>query len=147
MANFAVVGSGAWGTALAAHVARLGHDVVMWAFEPEVAREITTQHVNSTFLPGLVLPETIRASHEPAEVVRNAEVVILVPPSSHLRRVSTAVAPHVPWDAVVVVATFSEATGRRQGSDRGARLERHPAWATRLLRSNPRKRACCRTSP
>jgi glycerol-3-phosphate dehydrogenase (NAD(P)+) len=37
--------------------------------------------------------------------VRNAEVVILVPPSSHLRRVSTAVAPHVPWDAVVVVAT------------------------------------------
>jgi glycerol-3-phosphate dehydrogenase (NAD(P)+) len=64
MANFAVVGSGAWGTALAAHVARLGHDVVMWAFEPEVAREIATQHVNSTFLPGIVLPETIRASHD-----------------------------------------------------------------------------------
>ena len=105
MANFAVVGSGAWGTALAAHVARLGHDVVMWAFEPEVAREIDTQHVNSTFLPGIVLPETIRASHEPEAVVRNAEVVILVPPSSHLRRVSTAVAPHVAWDAVVVVAT------------------------------------------
>jgi len=105
MANFAVVGSGAWGTALAAHVARLGHDVTMWAFEPEVAREIDTQHVNSTFLPDIVLPETIRASHDPAAVVRNAEVVILVPPSSHLRRVSTAVAPHVPWDAVVVVAT------------------------------------------
>jgi glycerol-3-phosphate dehydrogenase (NAD(P)+) len=105
MAHFAVVGSGAWGTALAAHLARLGHDVVMWAFEPEVAAEIATAHTNATFLPGMALPETIRASHDAAAVVRGAEVVILVPPSSHLRRVSTAVAPALPRNAVVVVAT------------------------------------------
>jgi glycerol-3-phosphate dehydrogenase (NAD(P)+) len=105
MARFAVVGSGAWGTALATHLARLDHQVVMWAFEREVAEEITTRHTNTPFLSAVPLPETIRASHDVAAVVAGAEVVILVPPSSHLRAVSTAVAPHVSRDAVVVVAT------------------------------------------
>jgi glycerol-3-phosphate dehydrogenase (NAD(P)+) len=105
MARFAVVGSGAWGTALAAHLARLEHEVVMWAFEPEVAAEIATRHTNSTFLSGVTLPTGIRASHEAAAVVAGAEVVILVPPSSHLRPVSAAVADAVPRDAIVVVAT------------------------------------------
>jgi glycerol-3-phosphate dehydrogenase (NAD(P)+) len=105
MARFAVVGSGAWGTALAAHIARLEHEVVMWAFEPEVAGEIGTRHTNETFLPGVPLPATIRASHEVAAVVEGADVVVLVPPSSHLRRVSAAVAPALSPDAIVVVAT------------------------------------------
>lgn len=105
MARFAVVGSGAWGTALAAHLARLDHEVVLWALEREVAEEITTRHTNMSFLSGVALPETIRASHDVAAVVTGAEVVILVPPSSHMRAVSTAVAPHVSRHAVVVVAT------------------------------------------
>jgi len=105
MARFAVVGSGAWGTALAAHLARLEHEVVMWSFEREVAEEIATRHTNTAFLEGVTLPETIRASHDMATAVAGAEVVILVPPSSHLRGVSAAAAPHVSRDAVVVVAT------------------------------------------
>jgi glycerol-3-phosphate dehydrogenase (NAD(P)+) len=105
MARFAVVGSGAWGTALATHLARLEHEVVMWAYEREVAGEIDTLHTNAGFLPGIALPESIRASHDAPAVVAGAEVVILVPPSSHLRRVSTAIADAVPRDAVVVVAT------------------------------------------
>jgi glycerol-3-phosphate dehydrogenase (NAD(P)+) len=105
MARFAVVGSGAWGTALAAHLARLDHEVAMWAFEREVAEQIATSHTNTPFLPDVALPETIRASHDLAAVVAGAEVVILVPPSAHLRAVSAAAAPHVSPDAVVVVAT------------------------------------------
>jgi glycerol-3-phosphate dehydrogenase (NAD(P)+) len=105
MARFAVVGSGAWGTALAAHLARLDHEVAMWAFEREVAEQIATSHTNTPFLPDVALPETIRASHDLAAVVAGAEVVILVPPSTHLRAVSAAAAPHVSPDAVVVVAT------------------------------------------
>jgi glycerol-3-phosphate dehydrogenase (NAD(P)+) len=105
MARFAVVGSGAWGTALATHLARLDHEVLMWAYEPEVAAEITSQHTNSAFLPGIALPAAIRASHDAERVVAGAEVVVLVPPSSHLRRVSAAIAGAVPRDAVVVVAT------------------------------------------
>jgi glycerol-3-phosphate dehydrogenase (NAD(P)+) len=104
MARFAVVGSGAWGTALAAHLARLEHEVMLWAFEREVAEEIASAHTNSAFLPGIALPETIGASHDAPAVVTGAEIVILVPPSSHLRHVAAAVATAVPRDATVLVA-------------------------------------------
>jgi glycerol-3-phosphate dehydrogenase (NAD(P)+) len=114
MAHFAVVGSGAWGTALAAHLARLEHAVVMWSFEREVAEEIATRHTNTAFLPGIALPETIGATHDAAAVVRGADVVILVPPSSHLRAVSKMVAPAVPRGAIVAVATKGVEEGTLQ---------------------------------
>src|SRR5438093_3942 len=55
MARIAVVGAGAWGTALACHLARLEHAVTMWAYEPEVAEEIAARHRNSVYLPDLTL--------------------------------------------------------------------------------------------
>ncbi len=105
MARFAVVGSGAWGTAIAAHLARLEHDVVMWAHEPEVAEEIATRHTNTIYLAGVALPTGIRASNDMVEAVRDAEVVVLVPPSSHLRAVSAQAARGLRRDAIMVVAT------------------------------------------
>ena len=62
MAKLAVVGAGAWGTALACHAARIGHDVTLWAFEPEVAEEIRSRHVNATYLPDAELPQSLDAS-------------------------------------------------------------------------------------
>jgi glycerol-3-phosphate dehydrogenase (NAD(P)+) len=101
----AVVGSGAWGSALACHAAKLGHGVRMWALEPEVVEEINSRHSNSIYLPDVDIPEGIRASSDPAEVVSGAEFVILVPPSKHLRAVSLRVADAVPKNAVVVIAS------------------------------------------
>jgi glycerol-3-phosphate dehydrogenase (NAD(P)+) len=105
MAKFAVVGAGAWGTALAAHTARLGHAVTLWALEPEVADEITTRHTNSIYLPDIPLPENLRASADVTQAVAGAEVVILVPPSSHLRAVATKVGPALGASSYLVVAT------------------------------------------
>jgi glycerol-3-phosphate dehydrogenase (NAD(P)+) len=105
MATLAVVGSGAWGTALACHAARLGHAVTMWAFEQEVAEEINTQHTNSPYLPEISIPEGVQASSDAAKAVSGAEVVILVPPSKHLRAVSGLLAGSVPSHASVVVAS------------------------------------------
>jgi glycerol-3-phosphate dehydrogenase (NAD(P)+) len=105
MATLAVVGSGAWGTALACHAARLGHTVTMWAHEPEVVEEIDTRHTNSLYLPDVSLPAGIRAFSDAAEAVSSAEVVILVPPSKHLRSVSGLLAGAVSPEAVVVVAS------------------------------------------
>src|SRR5207245_2123218 len=105
MARIAVVGAGAWGTALACHLARLEHAVTMWAYEPEVAEEIATRHTNSAYLPDVALPETIQASVDARQVAASADLVVLVPPSSHLRAVSTLAAPGVRRDAIVVVAT------------------------------------------
>jgi glycerol-3-phosphate dehydrogenase (NAD(P)+) len=105
MATLAVVGSGAWGTALACHAARLGHTVTMWAHEPEVVEEIDTRHTNSVYLPDVSLPTGIRAFSEAAEAVRSAEVVILVPPSKYLRSVSGMLAGALSPEAVLVVGS------------------------------------------
>jgi len=100
-----VVGAGAWGTALAAHAARLDHRVKLWAREPEVVESIRTRQENTLFLEGIKLPSSIVASGDAAEVLAGAEVVLLVPPSAFLRSVTTLIAPHVPARARVVVAT------------------------------------------
>jgi glycerol-3-phosphate dehydrogenase (NAD(P)+) len=105
MTSVAVVGAGAWGTALAAHAARQGHRVALWALEREVVDDVNARHVNSLFLAGVTLPEGVRASSDEALVVRGAELVILVPPSQHVRSVSTRIAPHVDPHAIVVVAS------------------------------------------
>jgi glycerol-3-phosphate dehydrogenase (NAD(P)+) len=105
MAKVAVVGGGAWGTAIASHATRLGHATRLWAVEREVVEDVMLRHRNALFLPDVPLPEELEASTDPAEVVRGAELVVLVPPSKHLRAVSTTFAPHVPPDALVVVAT------------------------------------------
>ncbi|MEN8184476.1 MAG: NAD(P)H-dependent glycerol-3-phosphate dehydrogenase [Myxococcota bacterium] len=105
MGTLAIVGSGAWGSALACHAARLGHSVTMWALEPEVVEEINARHQNSLYLPEVELPESIRASSCAAEVLSGAEVVILVPPSQYLRPVSEMLSGAVPDDALVVVAS------------------------------------------
>jgi glycerol-3-phosphate dehydrogenase (NAD(P)+) len=101
----AVVGAGAWGTALACHAARLEHDVTLWALEPEVAEAIESRHENTTFLAGVALPARLRASTDATAVVRDAELVVLVPPSEHLRAVSARVAPAIGPRALVVVAS------------------------------------------
>jgi glycerol-3-phosphate dehydrogenase (NAD(P)+) len=105
MGTIAVVGGGAWGTALASHAARLDHSVTIWAHEPEVVEEINTRHTNGAFLPHTMLPMSVRASNNPQEAVSRAELVVLVPPAQHVRRVATLIAPFVPTNAVVVVAS------------------------------------------
>jgi glycerol-3-phosphate dehydrogenase (NAD(P)+) len=104
MARVAVVGAGAWGTALAAHAARLEHAVKLWAREGQVVEDVNERHENPLFLSGIELPRDLRASHDVEEVVTGAELVILVPPSKYLRSLSAEVAPYVEEDSIVVVA-------------------------------------------
>ena len=58
----AVIGAGAWGTALAQMLAADGRDVLLWALEPELAGEINTRHANTLYLPSATLAPTIRAT-------------------------------------------------------------------------------------
>jgi glycerol-3-phosphate dehydrogenase (NAD(P)+) len=101
----AVVGGGAWGTALASHAARLDHDVAMWAIEADVAEAVVARHENTTYLPGVALPSRLRASTDAAAVVGDAELVVLVPPSEHLRSVAKRIAPAMRPGVLIAVAT------------------------------------------
>lgn len=105
MATVAVVGFGAWGTALAAHAARQGHTVRAWAREADVVEAVNTRHENTPLLPGIALPESITATTDPAAAVRGADVVLFVPPSKHLRSVAGLVEAHLETGARVVVAS------------------------------------------
>ncbi len=103
--KIAVIGGGAWGTALAAHAARLDHEVVLWAREPEVVSDVNERHENRLFLDGVALPRSLRASASAADVLRGAEIVIVVPPSAFLGQVVTALSKDIPRAARVVIAT------------------------------------------
>jgi glycerol-3-phosphate dehydrogenase (NAD(P)+) len=106
MARIAVIGAGAWGTALAIALARKGsHRLKLWAYEKEVVESIRTTHVNEPFLSDCRLPESIEATQSLAEAIAGAEVVLSVMPSHHARRVWTQMKPLLHPDMLLVSAT------------------------------------------
>lgn len=104
-ARCAVIGAGAWGTALADLLSAAGHDVVLWAHEPDVVASINERHVNDRFLAGVALSPTLRATESLEDAVTGAQVVTYVPPSHVLRDLLRRHARQVPADTVVVVAS------------------------------------------
>ena len=88
MSRIAVIGAGAWGTALAMVAGRRGgHQVRLWAFEKEVCEGLRNSRVNPVFLPGFTVPECIEPTNDLKEALAGAEIVVSVMPSHHCRRV------------------------------------------------------------
>lgn len=100
-----MIGAGAWGTALADLLARNGADVMLWAYEPDVAASVVETRENSRFLRGMALHPALNATSDLAVAVNGAEVVLLVSPSHVLRSVARELAKSIDGDANVVVAT------------------------------------------
>jgi glycerol-3-phosphate dehydrogenase (NAD(P)+) len=105
MTAVAVLGAGSWGTTLADLLARKGHEVRLWAFEPEVVDAINRRHVNEVFLPGCPLAESLTATGDPVRATSGAEVVVTVAPSHVLRRVVETARPGIAKNALMVSAT------------------------------------------
>lgn len=105
MTRVAVVGAGSWGTALSKVVSKKGHDVCLWAFEPEVAEQITQGRENVTYLPGQLLPENLRSTADLAEALEGAEIVVSVSPAQVVGQVMADAAPHIRDDALIVSAS------------------------------------------
>lgn len=102
MVTTAVMGAGSWGTAFSIVVADAGNDVRLWARREELCQAINSTHENPDYLPGISLPEAVIASHDEAEVLREAQVVVLAVPSQQLRENLTRWAPLLREDAVLV---------------------------------------------
>jgi glycerol-3-phosphate dehydrogenase (NAD(P)+) len=96
MTRLAIIGGGAWGTALATVARRAGSDVVIWARDPAIAASIGERHENAVYLPGVALDPAIRATPDLAEALATAEAALLVVPAQFLREVLTALAPYLP---------------------------------------------------
>lgn len=99
----AVVGSGAWGTALAIRLCKNGHDVTMWTFETELISEMNQTRRNPR-LPGAVLPEGLKISGD-YSCVKGCKLIVMASPSFPARAVCRNVVPYIDEDAILVSVT------------------------------------------
>ena len=99
-----MVGGGAFGTAMACVVRRSGHEVTIWAREPEVVAAINAERANPRFLPGIPLLAGIFATHDLAKAT-SADFLLLAPPAQHLRLVATALRPFLRRGTPVVTCS------------------------------------------
>jgi glycerol-3-phosphate dehydrogenase (NAD(P)+) len=106
MSRIAIIGAGAWGTALAIVLGRKAqHSVQLWAHEREVVDSITTNRENSLYLAGLKLPPGVTATHDYAEALAGADIVVSVMPSHHCRAVFQHIHPFLMPQTLLVSAT------------------------------------------
>ena len=102
MSRIAVIGAGAWGTALAAAMARRTEPVALWGRDAGIVTEINTARRNRFYLGETDLPEMIAATTHLADALADAEHVLIVVPAQTMRTVLTAMAPHLPADALLI---------------------------------------------
>ncbi|MGV8959760.1 MAG: NAD(P)H-dependent glycerol-3-phosphate dehydrogenase [Stenotrophomonas sp.] len=110
----AVLGAGSWGTALASLLARHGHPTVLWGRDAAVIEAIDQRHDNPRYLPGIALPESLRATTALDQAVAGAAWILVVVPSHAFAETVRLLAPLRPAGAGVAWATkgFEPGSGR-----------------------------------
>ncbi|MFD5815001.1 NAD(P)H-dependent glycerol-3-phosphate dehydrogenase [Streptomyces sp. NPDC127038] len=98
----AVFGTGSWGTAFGMVLADAGCDVTLWARRPELADAVNSTRMNPDYLPGIELPENLRATADPAQAARDADFTVLAVPSQTLRANLAEWVPLLAPDTVLV---------------------------------------------
>ncbi|WP_102107073.1 NAD(P)H-dependent glycerol-3-phosphate dehydrogenase [Oceaniglobus roseus] len=124
----AVLGSGAWGTALASVARRAGAEVRLWGRNPDVAADINDNARNEAFLPGIPLPAGIRATTDLAAALDGAEAVLIVIPSHSVRAICADIARLIGKGVPVALCAkgIEEATGYLMGQVALDELPDHP---------------------
>jgi len=90
-----IIGAGAWGTALAKLLAKKGNSVQIWCHENETAKNIIQNHVNTSFLPDIDLPESVRPNTDLLEVVCNSRILVIAVPSHVSRKIAKKILPGI----------------------------------------------------
>jgi len=105
MSRIVVLGSGAWGTAIALSLHRRGgHQITLMAHSPEAAREIAEPRENILFLPGFPIPDEIVVTGDEAAIAE-AQIIVSVVPSEFLRPTLARIRPHLQLGQFIVSAT------------------------------------------
>jgi glycerol-3-phosphate dehydrogenase (NAD(P)+) len=105
MRTIAVLGAGSWGTSLAVHLARVGHDVRLWARDGSLVRDMRASRTNTIYLPAIALPGNVSLTDEIGEAVGPAEIVVSAIPSHGCRAVMQMASEHILPRAVLVSTT------------------------------------------
>jgi glycerol-3-phosphate dehydrogenase (NAD(P)+) len=106
MSRIGILGAGAWGTALAISLARRGgHKITLWSYDPALAEQMHETGENVLFLPGYMVPMDVLVTADLPLTIFEADIVLCVTPSEHMRGVFGQIAPLLTRDQIVVSAT------------------------------------------
>jgi glycerol-3-phosphate dehydrogenase (NAD(P)+) len=106
MSRIAILGAGAWGTALALSLARRGgHHLCLWSHSATLAEQLTDAGENLPYLPGFTLPVDIDITADLPRAIFEADILLCVTPSQHLRGVITHIAPLLTRDQIILSAS------------------------------------------
>ena len=134
MARIGVVGGGAFGTAMACVLRRSGHDIVIWAREPEVVSAINRDAANPHFLPGIALVPGIAATNDLAATTADADFLLLAPPAQRMRSVTTDLRPFLKAGLPVVTCSSAPCPCWRRPGCCGRAMPRPRRRRTRRTR-------------
>jgi glycerol-3-phosphate dehydrogenase (NAD(P)+) len=106
MSRIAILGTGAWGTALALSLARRGgHDLCLWSHSATLAAQLADAGENLPYLPGFTLPVDIDITADLPRAIFKADIILCVTPSQHLRGVITQIAPLLTQNQIILSAS------------------------------------------
>src|SRR6185295_3197558 len=147
MRTVAVLGAGSWGTALAVHLGRIGHDVRLWARDEALARDMETRRVNAIYLPDATLPPSVSVTPAMADALRATELVVAAIPSHGCRAVIKVAAPHLADGAVIVssmkgletdtLLRMSEVIAQQVGPSHPVVVLSGPSFAAEVVKQLP----------
>jgi glycerol-3-phosphate dehydrogenase (NAD(P)+) len=147
MQRVAIIGSGSWGTALAVHLARVGHGVTLWGRDASLVDEMRERRANPIYLPDIVFPAGLAPSADLAEAMAGASVIVVAVPSHGVRAVARQMAAHLDRGTLVVSAVkgleehsllrMTQVLAGELPSARDIAVLSGPSFALELARSLP----------
>jgi glycerol-3-phosphate dehydrogenase (NAD(P)+) len=143
----AVLGAGSWGTSLAVHLSRVGHDVRLWARDPALVDDMEARRANAVYLPDVTLPDSVSVTASLEAALDAIDLVVSAIPSHGCRAVMRAAAPYVAPAATIVSATkglevdtlrrMSEVIAQELGPKRPVVVLSGPSFASEVAQQLP----------
>ena len=104
ISQIAILGAGGWGTALAVHLVRAGHDAWLWGRDPSLIDELRARRANAVYLPDITFPPRLHVTADLGEALGGADLIVAAVPSHGMREVLRRAAPYIQANAIVVSA-------------------------------------------
>lgn len=143
MINVGIIGAGAWGTAFALHLARMGYRIRLWVFEQELLEILRTRQENSYYLPSFILPPTIDYTDSIKEATEFSDSIVIATPSFALRSIISASSAQLARKKLLILTKgletktllrMSQVTEEVVGSGTGVAVLSGPSFAKEVAK-------------
>jgi glycerol-3-phosphate dehydrogenase (NAD(P)+) len=152
-----VLGAGGWGTTLAIHLARRGHNACLWARDPALVADMRARRANAVYLTDVRFPDRLEITNDLEQALMAAEIVVSAVPTHGTRGILKQAAPHIRRGSIVVSATkgleqgtlfrVSEIVAQELGSDIHVAVVSGPSFAAEVARELPTAVSVASTEP